>query len=346
MKAKKTKDLLLLTWNLENMFHPDSGGPRKDMTPKEGWTEKQYKAKVRRVAKAIKQILNEYGKRNVPAIIGLTEVENLQVAGDIVNLLPKRFYIAGDKEFKSSYNDTILIYDSSFFRVQQVKYLQFFERFDKGEVVKADLIVNQSKDKITVFCGHLKARPYNKYYTAPYRQAVCDNLQAHIWKQHKGHIYRDLANEGSENLPESLTFDQSIVIMGDFNDEPFSSSLMDYLFATYDMETVRKQQDLYKVILYNAAWEGLAKSKPGSYFYDKSSACKWSMLDQIIFSPSFLLKESPFRYEKGGFKVVQDMTADEKGRPFSSCTWNEEDELIWTQGFSDHFPVVAKISYR
>jgi len=86
-----------------------------------------------------------------------------------------------------------------------------------------------------------------------------------------------------------------IILLGDFNDEPFNDSLAGYLLATRD-RTLAKQSDRF---LYNPFWRHLGETLPHSHGFHSDSICgtcfhrtgeetKWRTFDQIIFSSSFL----------------------------------------------------------
>ncbi len=371
LRSAVSSRIQVVTWNVENLFHPETGGPRYDLTPFEGWTEARYKAKVARVAKAINTMVASAKAKGIPFIVGLTEVENERVVKDLLKHLPAQFAMARDPNFEQEYHDCVILYDKSFFELESCSYNQVFERFSRGDVVRANLVVKGSqplkalkatkagksskKEKLadrktlSVFCCHLKARPSNQYYTEMYRQAVCDDIQTAIWKMHNGIVVRNAAQRAKgedKKKPESLALDKNVVVMGDFNDEPFSSSLLDYLNASYDKNFVVQQKDIKRVVLYNCAWEWLSQKKPGSYFWERGSVTKWSMLDQIIVSPSLLNASSGMEYVENSFRVEQDITADENGVPFRTCTWDKDDNVVWLKGFSDHFPVRIELELK
>jgi endonuclease/exonuclease/phosphatase family metal-dependent hydrolase len=330
----------ILTWNVENLFHPETGGPRYDYTPREGWTEARYRGKVHRLARALSTIIQRTG-RHTSWLFGLTEVENPQVVNDLLAQLPERFVMAMDTSFPYAYHDAVILYDSDFFTLERCTSHATFRRHDRGDVVQADFLLGQQQSRLSVFCCHLKARPDNQYYTAMYRQAVCDNLQNLVWRLHHGPLVQEQIRHLPPEAPRppGLVLDQHIVLMGDFNDEPFSPSLTEYLRATYDLDYVATQQDVDKVALYNCAWEGLRGQRPGSLYYERALTTKWSMLDQIIISPRLLHADSAVRYVPASFAVVQDLSADANGRPLSCALYNDNGTLQWCDGYSDHFPV-------
>lgn len=347
LSIRKKDHIHLLTWNVENLFHPASGGPRNDLTPHEGWTLPLYREKIQRIGNVLSKIIAQHAEE--PWIIGLTEIENEQVIRDLLKLLPKGFRAAFDKEFRHEYHDTALLFDSRHLNLKKVCHHETFTRYQKGDVLQVNLQIRTTKTEITTFVCHLKARPHSRYHTATYRQAVCDNLQTEIWRMHGGENTREqlkaLKGEEYEEAKKSFRLSQDVnaVIMGDMNDEPFSASLTDYLRATYDREFVIEQCDLNHVSLYNASWEGLVRKNPGSLYYERSPTSHWSMLDQIIVTPALARGIAGLRYSDNSFSVVQNLTADNKGRPLSCRDWDDEGNPIWREGFSDHFPVYARL---
>ncbi len=335
---RTTRQVRVLTWNVENLFHPETGGPRHDYTPRQGWTLARYHDKVRRLARAITTILRRTG-HHTPCIVGLTEVEGPHVVNDVLAHMPTRFAMAVDTSFSQAYHDTVILYDRDFFTLEHCTHHTTFSRHEKGDVLQADFRVGEHR--LRVLCCHLKARPGNQYYTSTYREAVCDNLQNLVWRLHGGHLAQEqrhlLPPEAAR--PAGLRLDQHIVLMGDFNDEPFSPSLTEYLMATYDQDYVATQQGIDKVALYNCAWEGLRGRRPGSLYYEHAFTTKWSMLDHIILSPHLLHSDSAIRYVPASFAVVQNVSADSAGRPLACAAYGEDGAIEWCDGYSDHFPV-------
>ena len=97
---------------------------------------------------------------------------------------------------------------------------------------------------------------------------------------------RDAVDEiriGSESTPY-------IVLLGDYNDEPFDASLSKQLMATRDKALVIKKKNL----LYNPFWKHLSYPNlqsldyAGTYYYKSGLITKWHTFDQIIVSSAFL----------------------------------------------------------
>jgi hypothetical protein len=86
-----------------------------------------------------------------------------------------------------------------------------------------------------------------------------------------------------------------IVLMGDYNDDPFSPSLSGHLLATRDRELAKRNPEFF----YNPFWRCLGESLPfpqigldesicGSHFYRSGHDSQWFTYDQMIFSSAFL----------------------------------------------------------
>lgn len=86
-----------------------------------------------------------------------------------------------------------------------------------------------------------------------------------------------------------------VVVMGDFNDEPFDASLTDGLSATRDRALISRRPHL----LYNPFWRFLGgrddysstlpdTNYSGTYFYSGGLKDRWHTFDQIIISSAFL----------------------------------------------------------
>jgi len=87
----------------------------------------------------------------------------------------------------------------------------------------------------------------------------------------------------------------AIIVVGDFNDEPFDQSLAWHMLATRDRDLAKSKRDY----LYNPFWRHMGESKAysiadnrsgaaGSCFYREETTTRWRTFDQMLFSPAFL----------------------------------------------------------
>ncbi|MCL4653008.1 endonuclease/exonuclease/phosphatase family protein [Burkholderia multivorans] len=129
-----------------------------------------------------------------------------------------------------------------------------------------------------------------------------------------------------------------IVLMGDYNDDPFSASLSEHLLATRDRYLVRAHKDL----LYNPFWKRLGESHNhsdddppdgvcGTYFYNKGRVSRWFTFDQMIFSSEFPQGKALVLDEaNSGILVPLDLRA----------------KLLNPKEIFDHLPVLGVVELR
>ncbi|HCB2209070.1 TPA: hypothetical protein MYR09_004159 [Citrobacter farmeri] len=118
--------------------------------------------------------------------------------------------------------------------------------------------------------------------------------------------FRDECSKGlRRNIERFIYEEQSVILMGDYNDEPYSQSLFKNIHATNDRALVLSEPNYW---LYNPYWKALVARMPftideqqhdfGTCYSKSGNRNHWSTFDQIIFSGHFLhcgpwyLKES------------------------------------------------------
>jgi hypothetical protein len=105
-----------------------------------------------------------------------------------------------------------------------------------------------------------------------------------------------LAGRLGEKLREinSATADPLVILMGDFNDEPFDESMVTLLPSTRDRTLARAGG-----FLYNPFWRFLGEMVPyrigenfqghgGTFFHRAGVETRWLTFDQILFSSAFV----------------------------------------------------------
>ncbi len=82
-----------------------------------------------------------------------------------------------------------------------------------------------------------------------------------------------------------------ILLMGDFNDEPFNRSIQEYMLGSRDPGRVKGSP---LVRLLNLMWPLMQGDDPGTYLYSSN----WNMLDQFLVSKAFIKNTSKVRRGK------------------------------------------------
>lgn len=107
-------------------------------------------------------------------------------------------------------------------------------------------------------------------------------------REHFGHSLRG-------ELNGRLRYTKNIIVIGDFNDEPYNKSMTKTLRVSRDHHVARKSRDVF----YNPFWKKMTSAdgygkdtkdaeQTGTYFYRSHKLHRWFVLDQILFSPNFI----------------------------------------------------------
>lgn len=148
-------------------------------------------------------------------------------------------------------------------------------------------------------------------------------------RKSNGWRLREKVNEIEKTSPSSL-----IVLLGDFNDEPFDESLASCLLATRDRGLASTG-----IYLYNPFWRHLADAPlhfhgqqidgiMGTHFHKNGSETRWRTFDQILFSSAFL--------GMGNWHLDERLTVIFRDKSLV-------DSMCQGSGLFDHFPVIAAI---
>ena len=131
-----------------------------------------------------------------------------------------------------------------------------------------------------------------------------------------------------DNLP--------VLLMGDFNDEPFNRSMQEYLLGTRDEERVRRARTTPRVL--NLMWPLMSRARPGTFRFGSN----WNMLDCFLASQGLLLNNSLVRVHRETAAIFRpEIMQSSAGRPrhFGRLSRRNLDE----DGYSDHFAITVVI---
>lgn len=314
----------IVWWNLENLFDVENSPHRPDWLASElrselrGWTEGVLQRKIGNLTRVIKQMNSGQG----PDFIGVCEVENINVLQRLVNGLDdlgRNYKIIHHDCSDGRGIDVAFIFDADKYRYDCIFFhYEVLKRSATRDIIQANLTT--SKGTEIMFIGnHWPARSAGEHESAPYRMMAGETLS--YWMK---------------RIQEIKGRDAPIFVMGDFNDEPHSRSLMQYALSRMNRNRVVYGRNPY---LYNLMWP-LLGSRQTSYVYNSESL----MLDQFLVSKGIAKKTGRFAIEDSPVKIetYPGMTKERYsqpirfGRPSSTSTYNPD-------GFSDHLPISVEL---
>lgn len=308
-------DLLVAFYNVENLFDtvdaPYEGDDFVLIEPKIGWKEGNYAKKLDNLARAISSI-----GANGPDVLGLAEVENACVIADLIQqpaLAQRGYRIVHEESPDRRGIDVALIYDPTRFSYQS--HSTFEVQFDDPDYVSREVLAVQGEvngQPLFLLVNHWPSRGGGQEKTEPRRLAAARTV-------------RELTDRIVEQSPEA-----GLLLMGDFNDDPFNQSLARVLGAAPLSEEQPGPG------LYNAMYHLLDPDEEGSLTYRG----KYNLFDQIIINEDFLDGQGPLQYEPGSATIHHPDFMRFRGRGPSRAIHRGE---FKPYGFSDHFPVYLRL---
>lgn len=310
-KNKRQKEVVTIAfYNLENLFDikDDPHTLDDDFTPKgrKKWSYKRYNKKIRKLSQVISQLGLEQSTFT-PALVGIVEVENIHVLKDLThhkNLLDHFYGIVHHDSPDERGIDVALLYKKELFELLSSKTFPLYLEDEDGQR-------DYTRDVLHV-TGNLKGeRMHILVNHWPSRRAGAEETEDKRIEAAK----LNLAIAESVLLEEP---EAKIIIMGDFNDDPFSKSIRKHLVSESFFNPMERLLALGK---------GSLKHKTN-----------WHLFDQIIFTKNFLENKSKghrFKYAEIFDKsFLKSYRGKHKGSPFRTYfgKW-------YKGGFSDHFPV-------
>lgn len=312
--------LTVVFYNVENLFDTINNPATNDdeflPSGQKNWNGVRYQKKINDLG----SVLSAVNSKELPALIGLAEVENLKVLQDLAASQKLRKGKYGIVHFESKDErgiDVALLYDPEEIELLESKPITVSFGKDIQDVTR-DILYAKCRIKgdktIHVFVNHWPSRSPNQ------EESEIKRVMASITLRKEVDNIFNLDNEAN------------IIIMGDFNDEPTNRSILQMLNATNKLKN-QNYRDLFNLMydLHNVKGEG-------SITYKGS----WQMFDQIIVSQPMLKKGNGYYALPGDgnvFRNEQVMIKDPAaGASVINRTYGGDN---YNGGVSDHLPVYA-----
>ena len=311
-----------------------------------GWSEDILANKISNLASVIMRMNDSQG----PDLLGVCEVENRRVLSQLVQAidLPERNYeVVHHNSSDKRGIDVAFVYDANRLRVNPS---EIFHHIIQKRTATRDLLqVNfytKPQDNLLICIGnHWPSRAGGVLESAPYRMLAGETLSYWMKRIHEIYAERDLDEGKVDRLSQALP--PPVLVMGDFNDEPFDRSMTDYALALRDERRVRSRRSRNPYLL-NLMWP-LMGSGHFTHEYNGSP----NMIDQFLVNRGMLDSESTIKLARismtgkqlpfvGIVKFI-DMVSDRGVRKDAPRRFGRPSKYFDPEGFSDHFPIAIKL---
>jgi predicted extracellular nuclease len=310
-------------WNVENLFderdapserRPDSV-KRKISKELSDWTAEVLDKKISNLASIFRKINGNKG----PDLIGVCEVENkhvLQKLADAIKAPGRKYKIIHAPSKDDRGIDVAFIYDSKEYSFSKKSLFTHFiyKRFPTRDIVQATLKTKKG-NQFVVMGNHWPARSAGTYTSEPYRIMAGENLSYFLTGTHR-----------------ALTKGIPIIVMGDFNDEPYNRSMLEYALSCSERRKVESSLNK-NPYLYNLSWRFL---ESGNFTFNYSG--KLMVIDQILINYGMARKSSPFKVSEDSLRV-EAFPELFQGKTKIPLRFGSKKTKTSFKGYSDHLPL-------
>ena len=310
-------------WNLENLFDVVDSPSRpawlqsKLQNELQGWDQTILDKKIKQLAKIIVKMNQGQG----PDVLGVCEVENKPVMDLLVaslGSLQRNYAVAHHDTSDKRGIDVAFIYDSDLFTFEGDYFYVVLKRSATRDLYQVNL--RTSTDNSLILVGnHWPSRSGGALRSEPYRIIAAETLS--YW---------------NERILEVLGNNTAVINLGDFNDEPFNSSVTDYALGTNSkMKVINAQTPR----LFNLMWPFLGRGI-GTHYYDNFP----NVLDQFMVSKGIANGASGFKIKasaQGTYAVNIEMFNEmvSGGNYPAPIRFGRPSNALNQNGFSDHYPI-------
>lgn len=320
LAAKKIATYGVAFYNLENLFDTinNNGKYDKEFSPEGSyrWDGKKYWSKIKNIGYSISQMTTRTTPDG-PAVIGVSEIENITVLQDLVKdpqIKDRNYGIIHHDSPDRRGVDVGLLYNPKFFRplrttnhVLTIDSMPWFKTRDQMCVV--GLLGNKvtGYSRVAVIVNHWPSRRGGEKQSSYLREAAAK-------------LTRSIADSLYKIDPKI-----GVIVMGDLNDDPHNKSVAETLGAVKNIEKTVPGG------FFNPFWEKLDKGI-GSYIYRGG----WDLFDQIIVNKNIVDGACGVKYY--GAEVLNKPFLLQQDGQYKGYPLRTFSSGAWTNGYSDHLP--------
>jgi len=259
-----------------------------------------------------------------PDLLGICEVENKFVVELLIQslaLLGRNYQVIHSDSPDQRGIDVAFIYDENLFKVPLPLEDNVFSHFVLRRTATRDILqvtfqTVAHQRQLIVLGNHWPSRSGGQAESEAYRAMAGETL---------AYFHQRVLEVKGDTTP--------VLAMGDFNDEPFNTSLVNYALSQRVPSIVLKGQNPY---LLNLMWTLMGKGL-GTLYFDGPN-----VLDQFLINKNWLKSTARFRVNPDTANIVKlAPMVDKKGQPIP---FGGMGKPVNQNGFSDHFPIEIVIT--
>ena len=316
------KTFRIAFYNVENLFDTehDDGKFDEEFLPDGDryWNNRKLNLKLNRIY----QVIMALGQGNLPAIVGMCEVENLHVVELLLarTRLGRMGYRVVHQESPDRRGiDVAMLYHSKQFSPISYQAIPLSKPGNPDFKTRDILHVTgvMATDTLHFFVNHWPSKYGGVVETESSRALAARTLKLAVDSLFSNEIH------------------SKIIIIGDMNDSPFDDSVNLHLKAQHNFDSILCHQ------IYNLAYPLASKGIGSNKFQGK-----WEMIDQIMVSGALLGNEK-LTTTPDAFTIFDADFLLEKDKNFlGEKPFRTYMGFKYHNGFSDHLPVYIDLRYR
>lgn len=306
-------------YNVENLFDyfDDSAKMDEEFLPRgeRFWNKTRYQNKQNGLAKTIMAI----GGWEAPALIGLCEIENRYVLNSLTSFTALKaagYEIIHQDSPDNRGIDVAALYRPDKFDLINYEYYSVKFPFDTASKTRDILHVIgklPNQDTLHFFVNHWPSKYGGEFETEPKRMFVAKFLRTKV-----------------DSLL-SINPNASIILTGDFNDEPDEASILEGLAPKADL------LELQSTDLFNLMYS--IRFNTGTHSFQN----KWSIIDQLIVSGSLMDRSATTHVYQGTAQIFDMPFLIMEGATGATRPYRTYQGPKYIGGYSDHLPILLDL---
>lgn len=329
-------ELNIVWWNACNFYHYDSSRAKlktPDSTSRWPRTLAEYAEKCKRVDLALKELASILGPTDILCLGEITR----KAATDLKDrLFATHRLISLDVKLDEPTLQVAVLYPADSGAVSFKEQLPItVPATPRGTRPMAVLDISSQNHVIRLISCHWQSR-MDEISSAQTRNRVADHLGMYSF---------DFIEQNRES--------HHVILVGDFNEEPFEPSLTTLFAHRHRGRALGRRhwadEDYKRMHLYNTSWRLMGEKHPyprvstssfldsaGTYYWEAHKV--WRNFDQIIISGGLLAAEAP-NIDESTIHIISSPAFLSDG--FPTRFRNQKGTYV---GVSDHLPVTARLS--